>query len=365
MSSATRTLVRSSSHAFAASLVGVTLGLALSIVVARALGPHQQGRIRFGRRNRNASFPSVGFVDTERYHLLHSASGVSAARPLVVLVFGAGAVRAWLRPSCSHSSPRRVSRMTSAAPPRTLFEDRRPWSCRRLLYCVLAKAILIGRQRVALASWLDIVGRAITLPILVLIGVGVVGGGPTVDRFAAATLIGGVVGTLVILRSVLLLDPTPNGKAGLKSVMRFSTPAYAANVLQYLNYRLDLFLVAYFRGLKEVGLYALATSLAQLIWLVSGAVATAVLARVGSGLDEPNEVRYAQLHLHAAYYDSNCVSPDILAVVAQPLLRILYGDAFEPAASALWLLLPGIVLLGAATVVSAAHVAEWAALCST
>ena len=352
----TRTLVRSSTHAFAASLVGVTIGLAASIVTARALGPDGKGAYDLVLSTAmllalvlGLSMPSGITFSVARH--------TSATRPLVgwVLVLGiaqgvaAGVVLAAL---ANTGLADQVGRAATDSALRIVVPS---------LVAVLCigsslKAILIGRQRVALASWLDILSRAITIPMLILVAIGAIGGVPTVNHFVLATLIGGTLGTILILRAVLHVDIPHGGGAGLRTVIRFSTPAYAANVLQYLNYRLDLFLLAYFRDLREVGLYALAASLAQLVWLVSGAVATAVFAHVGSASDDPHEAASRTAALSRSVLIIQVGLAGALRSIAQPVLRILYGDSFVPAASPLWLLLPGVVALGAATVVSA-HIA--------
>ena len=217
------------------------------------------------------------------------------------------------------------------------------------------KAILIGTQRVALASWLDVLRSAMTLPIVVLIAVDITPASPSVDSFVQAMVLGNIVGVALICLATWQVKSV-GASAGMRTVMRFAAPAYAANVLQYLNYRLDLFLVAYFRDLRQVGLYALAATLTQLVWLISGAVATAVFARVGAAVDEPRRAAEQTATLARTVLVIQFGLALILAVAAQPLLRTLYGTPFEPAASALWLLLPGAVVLGGAAVLSA-HVA--------
>ena len=58
-------------------------------------------------------------------------------------------------------------------------------------------------------------------------------------------VLGNVLGVVLIISATWRVKSV-GASAGLRTVIRFAAPAYAANVLQYLNYRLDLFLVAYF-----------------------------------------------------------------------------------------------------------------------
>ena len=301
MSSATRTLVRSSSHAFAASLVGVTLGLALSIVVARALGPHDKGAYDLVVATAMLLSLVLG-LSIPSGITFSIARQVSAARPLVVLVFGAGAVQGLVTALVlAFVSTTSIADDVGSSASDSFLRIVVPGLV--AVYCIASslKAILIGRQRVALASWLDIVGRAITLPILVLIGVGVVGGGPTVDRFAAATLIGGVVGTLVILRSVLLLDPTPNGKAGLNRSCASQLP-----LTPRTSFSISIIDSTYFLSRTSVGSRKSGCTLWPPRSPSSYGLCLERLPQRSSlgwaqGWMSRTKLRYAQLHLHAAY----------------------------------------------------------------
>jgi len=57
------------------------------------------------------------------------------------------------------------------------------------------------------------------------------------------------------------------------------------NLISLLNYRIELIVLELSHGLAAVGLYSLATSLAELLWVVSSALATATVAPVVSASD--------------------------------------------------------------------------------
>jgi len=63
------------------------------------------------------------------------------------------------------------------------------------------------------------------------------------------------------------------------SPLKSITPA---NVAQFLNYKLDVFVVGFFAGTASVGRYTLAVSLAQLLWLMSNSVASVLLPKVAA-----------------------------------------------------------------------------------
>ena len=224
------------------------------------------------------------------------ARGASAPRNLVAWVFGIGLVQVLVAAAVlSFISGNSLATEVGRAATDSRLKVVVPFLVGLLCIAPCLKAILIGTQRVALASWLDILRSALTLPIVVLIAADVTPASPSVDSFVQAMVLGNVLGVVLIVSATWRVKSV-GASAGLRTVIRFAAPAYAANVLQYLNYRLDLFLVAYFRDLRQVGLYALAATLTQLVWLISGAVATAVFARVGAAADEPRRAAAANRH---------------------------------------------------------------------
>lgn len=348
-------LVNASTHAFAASLVGVGVGLATSIVVSRALGPQEKGVYDLVLSTAMLLALVLG-LSLPSGITFSVARGTSSPRALVGWVVVAGAVQSVvafvvleLLSATDLTSSLGLGSYEGAAVVVL------PLLTAILCVAPSLRGILVGEQLVARASWLDLLGRVITFVLLLVVAV--VGAGPaaTADRFLTALLAGTAIAAALFLPAALR-SRLPGAGAGLRTVVRFSVPSYGANVLQYLNYRVDLFLVAYFRDLREVGLYALAVSLAQLVWLVSNAVGTAVFARVGSGSDEPRQAAEHTATLFRCVLSIQVVLAAALALVVKPLLPALYGDAFAQAVSAVWLLLPGIAVFGAGSVL-AAHIA--------
>ena len=352
---ATGMLVRSSAHAFAASLLGAGIGLAASIVVARTLGPHEKGAYDLVFSTAILLALVLGFSLPSGITFA-VARKASSPRLLVVWILGIGVVQAVVAFALL-AALSTTNLATSLGLGGTEGALRVVLPLLVAVFCVAPclRAIVVGDQRVALASWFDVLGRAITFVLLLGVALAGLGKAMTADHFLVAVLVGTGLGAALYL-PVALRTRTPTRGAGLGAVIRFSTPAYGSNVIQYLNYRVDLFFVAYFRDLREVGLYALAASLAQLVWLLSSAVGTAVFARVGASSDEPRESAGRSAALSRNVLIVQLALAGTLAVLARPLLQVLYGTPFEPAASALWLLLPGVAVFGGATVL-AAHLA--------
>lgn len=58
-----------------------------------------------------------------------------------------------------------------------------------------------------------------------------------------------------------------------RPLLVFSLTAFSANLVQFFNYKLDVWIVHYFdQDTSQLGVYTLAVSLAQLVWLLPGAI---------------------------------------------------------------------------------------------
>jgi O-antigen/teichoic acid export membrane protein len=168
---------------------------------------------------------------------------------------------------------------------------------------------------------------------------------------SASILIG-----VLLVTSLGLKFESPSDFKGLKAALAFALPCYGANTAQFLNYRLDVFVVGFFAGATSVGRYTLAVSLGQLLWLMSNSVATVLLPKVAAATDVANSssdsVRHTARVTRLALWATG-VGALGLALLATQAIPLLYGEAFRPSISALLWLLPGIVIFSVANVLAA------------
>lgn len=154
---------------------------------------------------------------------------------------------------------------------------------------------------------------------------------------------------------------TPRGGGGrFRPALRFGLQNWGANVLQFLNYRFDLFVLNSFAATAVVGVYSVAVSLTMIGWLLPNALQTVLFPRAAS-LD----AAVAREELDATHADdtaAKAVRQSVAlmlptAVVLLGLLLVgvpvLYGARFH---DAIWLgliLLPGVSAIGIAKVMTA------------
>jgi O-antigen/teichoic acid export membrane protein len=124
----------------------------------------------------------------------------------------------------------------------------------------------------------------------------------------------------------------------------FGIRLYPGNIAQFLNYRLDVFLVGLFLTPRDVGIYVTATMLAEKLWEIPRAISTVLLHRIASERD--NEIAAATTARVSRVITVVIGGTSLLVVAASyPAIYLMYGQAYLPAASALIALVPGIWFL--------------------
>jgi stage V sporulation protein B len=136
----------------------------------------------------------------------------------------------------------------------------------------------------------------------------------------------------------------------LRSFFNFGIRGYIANLMQFMNYRLDALIVNGLLGLVSVGFYSIATAMAEALWYGANALALVLFPHVSS-LERKEADRITPVVCRNAIF-MTLVGALLMFVVSRKLILVVFGSGMTPALHPLWLLLPGIVTLTAAKVIS-------------
>ena len=216
-------------------------------------------------------------------------------------------------------------------------------------------AILTGQQQIAVVNNAEFVGRTTQFVSIFILGAALYFSGRQLSvgalflvALSASTLI-----SLILFVSLGFKFQLSRDFSGLKGAINFALPCYAANVAQFLNYKLDVFVVGFFAGAASVGRYTLAVSLGQLLWLMSNSVASVLLPKIAAANDDDAaSIRHTARVTRLSLWATACCGL-ALAVLATQAIPMLYGEAFRPSIMALVWLLPGIVIFSVANVLAA------------
>jgi O-antigen/teichoic acid export membrane protein len=137
----------------------------------------------------------------------------------------------------------------------------------------------------------------------------------------------------------------------LRAELPFVATIGLTNLISLLNYRVGLFVIERSLGLASTGVYSIAVVAAELLWFVSSSLTQAVYGRIGT----PDRAAAAAVTLRALHLSLAallCVAP-LLWALAWWLLPSVLGPAYAASLLPLALLLPGALMFGGASALSA------------
>jgi O-antigen/teichoic acid export membrane protein len=141
----------------------------------------------------------------------------------------------------------------------------------------------------------------------------------------------------------------------LRKAISFGIKGYAANALQLVNYRLDVFVLSAVASAAAVGEYAVAVAVTSVLWLLPQALSEVLFPRVAhlSARDEQEHREMVEVkslrHVTLAVVATTVLLAAALLVLVVPI----YGEEFRDAIELGLILLPGTALLGIGGVLSA------------
>jgi O-antigen/teichoic acid export membrane protein len=131
--------------------------------------------------------------------------------------------------------------------------------------------------------------------------------------------------------------------------LRFATKAYLITLLGFLVLRANVFLLRRDYGPAELGLYSIAAQFSDVLAIVPQATALVLFPRLVRNASSRWQATLRATITTAALLVVACA---VTAIAAGPVIRLLYGPNFTPAAHVLRIMLPGVICLGIANVVS-------------
>lgn len=213
-------------------------------------------------------------------------------------------------------------------------------------------ALLTGLERFRIRAGLALSNQLLSLLCILLLAF-------SVGKTPEMALLGSQLGLLLsaIATLFLLREPLRGGwdirRAGtrLTSSLSLGLRGMFGNLATFFNYRLDVFVVNYFLDTTQVGLYAIAVLVSEALWQIPQAAAVALLPRTARTLDE-GATQFTCIVLRQVIIISS-VSGAIIALLCPIVIPSLFGVKFAPSVPVIWWLLPGVVALSTAKVISA------------
>lgn len=204
--------------------------------------------------------------------------------------------------------------------------------------------ILLGAQRIKEYNMIDIL-QSFFFFILVTLALWGLGLGVMGALFAGifAWLLTDVIVFFWARKATGGISLKPN-VSYLRDAAIYGTQAHLANIMGFLNYRIDTFLVNWLLNPAAVGFYSISVGLVEKLWLISQAASVVLFPRVTAETDETRRKEFTPLIARTVLWVSTLAAL-VLFILTPFIIVFLYSEAFIPSVRPLQILLPGIVAL--------------------
>lgn len=218
-------------------------------------------------------------------------------------------------------------------------------------------AVLLSQQRLVRFNVTLIVQQIVWLTGLVV----VLSFWPSPAPALFAWMISHTLWVALIRRGLgLPLVPTfahmPEAQA-FKRVLSFGLQSAVGQVVQLLTYRISLFVISLHLDAHAVGIYSIATVVAEALWQVAASVANVNLPKVSATLDSSLLTRGVGISYRLAVTTIFLVAVGV-ALCAPWLVRWCFGSEYLEVVSPLRLLLPGTAMFSITLLLSSDLVAR-------
>src|SRR5215813_4961494 len=213
------------------------------------------------------------------------------------------------------------------------------------LITLIGLNILLAVGKVREFNLLDLAGQSFVLINAVLVLLFLKRGLEALITFnTLASILVAIVITLLLVISAKSLAQSKwrADVALLRRMIVYGLKFHVSILAGAIIIRADLLVVNHFRGAAEAGVYSVASQFALMLMLLPGVIATLLFPRVTSEQD----VRGETTCLVSRYTTFIMFLCCLAAVPFSLLLPLVYGAGFSDATGLLWILLPGVYLMG-------------------
>ncbi|MFN8545926.1 MAG: flippase [Candidatus Binatia bacterium] len=339
-SAATRRLVRDSLGVFGAQVAITLLGVVTGVITARTLGPRDRGLFQLLTLLpvTLSNFAKLGIPQANVYFMRRrGASPSDVATNSLWLALSLGGVlagvcwfgRHWLLAHVLKQAPERALPMVLA-----------------LLPFVLLQAFLLGLLQ-AQERFREYSFQQVAPTVLGLVGMSVA------LLWLKAGLVGAVVTQSVVVAFVTTwlvvrvhrtapLQMRWNGELAA-GMLSFGGKSYLQTLASTLHFRIDQYMIAYLLDPTQVGYYAIAVNLTNLLLKIPDATGTVLFPRLAGATDRDAHVATSRVCRHTLLIT---VAVGLVYAVLGPfVIRLLYGQRFVASIVPMQLMLPGIVMI--------------------
>jgi len=139
-------------------------------------------------------------------------------------------------------------------------------------------------------------------------------------------------------------------KQQLNLFFSYSFLAFITNLLQFVAYRADYWIVDYYKGTTELGIYSVSVKLAQLFWIIPNLIAAIIFPKVAAKETEGNHLSFS--FLIRLLNTLNILAGFIMLVFSSDFISRIFGVEYSRSVTPFQILLPGVIAYCITTVLA-------------
>ena len=323
-----KTYITNTIQTLSRQITSILLGLLSSIIIARVLGPEGNGMYHLivllpttlnTLLNLGFGTSSVYYIGQKRYQLINiirtnTITGffISITGILIgfIIVF-------FFSDDLFDGVPQIYLYSILAILPLLLIND---------FYLMIFQGVQDFKSYNSLALIRQLVALISLTVFLFLFDIGIVG---TVLAFSIGVISQFLI-TLYLLRNRLQLNIFKGkfSKEYFKNAFSFGFKAHFSNVLSFLNYRADMYIISFFLNPAAVGLYGVAVNISERLWIISQSISSVLYPAISSSNNVDNKNRLTSTISRNVFFFS-ILGGIVFFLISDFVIRLLFGTEYH------------------------------------
>jgi O-antigen/teichoic acid export membrane protein len=133
--------------------------------------------------------------------------------------------------------------------------------------------------------------------------------------------------------------------------IKYGTQIQINNISQMINYRFSFFILQKLKGKAELGIYSIAISLAESIWIFTISITTYQFSKLVNTNNKKEQIRITLLSLNLSFFGT-IIMLGVLLLLPQNLFDLLFGNGVKSIKFILLALALGILELSYFTIIN-------------
>jgi O-antigen/teichoic acid export membrane protein len=184
---------------------------------------------------------------------------------------------------------------------------------------------------------IGVLSVAVYIPLLILVHAGLT----VLLGIWAFGYVAGALYSALRLRRYAQGNRTSPQRAIVREQLTYGGQVSMNSAVQYLNFRIDVFIVMFMLGQTALGVYSIGIGIGEMLWQLSRPIVTASFGAIARGTERQAANTTAACMRHS--FALVLIAAVVTFFAAPPLVPLIYGQQFAHAGAVTRLLLPGIV----------------------